>query len=119
MVLSRRLPLFAGAKHPEVSLPEIQSWRHCGPRRVDVGMFAGRARDGGCLHRDDVTVRAKAADYRSDDRRNFGMPMLFIAAVDVRNVELDDRPFEDLQRVDDRNRSEGIGRRIDNGNQPT
>jgi hypothetical protein len=56
---------------------------------------------------------AEAADHRADDRGNFGMPMLLVAAVDVRDVQLDDRAFEDLQCVDDRDRREGIGGRVD------
>jgi hypothetical protein len=41
------------------------------------------------------------------------MPMVFVARVDVGNVDLDHRPLERLDRIEDGDRGEGIAGRID------
>jgi hypothetical protein len=41
------------------------------------------------------------------------MPMVFVARVDIGNVDLDHRPLERLDRIEDGDRGEGIAGRID------
>ena len=64
-------------------------------------------------HRCDVAVRSQSANNARRDRRNLGMPVILVAGVDVGDVHFDDRPVERLDRIEDRNRGEGIAGRID------
>ena len=59
--------------------------------------------------RGDVSVGAETADHGGGSARRDRMPVQFVPRVNVRDVNLDLRSFEDLQRVDQRDRRERIG----------
>ena len=54
------------------------------------------------LHRDDISIRPQAADHGIRRSGNLGMSVELISRVNVRNMDLDDRSLERLQRVDKR-----------------
>jgi hypothetical protein len=65
------------------------------------------------MHRRDIAVRPKSADNGRGHRRNLGMPVIFVAGMDIGDVQFDHRSLECLDRVEDGDRGEGIAGRID------
>ena len=72
-----------------------------------VGEFAQRMQRR--LHGDDVAVGTETANHRRGNTGYLGMPVQFVAGMDVGKMHFDDRLFEDLDGIDERDRREGIG----------
>src|SRR5436190_2022499 len=95
---------------------DIQWW-NC--ERRSRRMFGGSAVRCACqyfLHRpqgDAITLRPQARDYGGSHLRDQGMVIDRFAAMNVGNVQFDDWACEHLQRIENRNRREREGSRID------
>ena len=60
-----------------------------------------------------VALGTQSGDDRGRDLRNIGVVVIGLAFVNDRDVELDDRPLEHFQRIENRDRGECKGGRVD------
>src|ERR1700732_3523936 len=65
------------------------------------------------VHCGDVAMGPQAADHGGGGVGDLRMTVVLVAGVDVGDVHLDHRSLERLDRIDDGDRGEGIGGRID------
>ena len=80
-------------------------------RRQPIGEFAQHLR--GRLHGKNVAIGAQSADNGRRRRGQYRVTMQFIPGVNVGNVQLNDRPAECFQCVEQGNRGERISGGID------